>query len=57
MLNIQKYGSSSEDEETDSDNVQRSNEKFLTHLKPVDSNLSIAKKMQICAAPVVMPTV
>ncbi|XP_045493848.1 pre-mRNA-processing factor 17 [Colias croceus] len=57
MLNIQNYGSSSEDEENDSETIQQhSNEKLLTHLKPVDPNLSIAKKMQVCAAPVVMPT-
>lgn len=59
MLNIQNYGSSSEDEgdnETEAIKGQ-SNESLLTHLKPVDSNFSVAKSMQICAAPVVMPTV
>ncbi|CAH0725384.1 unnamed protein product, partial [Brenthis ino] len=58
MINIQNYGSSSEDE-TDNEtetSKQHSNETLLTHLKPVDPDLSIAKKMQICAAPTVVPT-
>lgn len=59
MLNIQNYGSSSEDEEDNGTETTKgqSNEKLLTHLKPVDANFSVAKSMQICAAPVVMPTV
>lgn len=59
MLSIRNYGSSSEDEEDSNaeDAKQHSNELLLTHLKPVDPELSVAKKMQICAAPVVMPTV
>lgn len=59
MLNIQSYGSSSEDEDEQESEVvaQNSNETLLTHLKPVDPNLSVAKSMQVCAAPVVMPTV
>lgn len=59
MLNIQNYGSSSEDEgDTETETTQQhSNEGLLTHLKPVDPGLSLAKKMQICAAPLVMPTV
>ncbi|XP_075971900.1 pre-mRNA-processing factor 17 [Anticarsia gemmatalis] len=58
MLNIQNYGSSSEDEGGDDTGVakEHSNEKLLTHLKPVDQNYSVAKSLQICAAPVVMPT-
>ncbi|XP_013184540.1 pre-mRNA-processing factor 17 isoform X1 [Amyelois transitella] len=57
MLNIQSYGSSSEDEgESDPKTSEHSNETLLTHLKPVDPSLSVAKTMQICAAPVVMPT-
>ncbi|XP_047528503.1 pre-mRNA-processing factor 17 [Vanessa atalanta] len=58
MLNIKHYGSSSEDE-SDNDtetNQKHSNETLLTHLKPVAPDLSIAKKMQICAAPAVVPT-
>ncbi|XP_050343328.1 pre-mRNA-processing factor 17 [Nymphalis io] len=58
MLNIKHYGSSSEDEsdnETET-NQKHSNETLLTHLKPVAPDLSIAKKMQICAAPSVVPT-
>ncbi|XP_049869832.1 pre-mRNA-processing factor 17 [Pectinophora gossypiella] len=52
------YGSSSEDEgDNDSEATkQHSNEALLTHLKPVDPSLSLVKKMEICAAPVVMPT-
>lgn len=59
MLNIQNYGSSSEDEEDNGTETIKgeSNEKLLAHLKPVDSNFSVAKSMQICAAPIVMPTV
>lgn len=59
MLSIQNYGSSSEDEGDCSakDAKQHSNESLLTHLKPVDPELSVGKKMQICAAPIVMPTV
>lgn len=59
MLSIQNYGSSSEDEDDkDTESVAKhSNESLLTHLKPVDSSLSVAKTLQICAAPVVMPTV
>lgn len=59
MLNIQNYGSSSEDDgDNDTESIkQHSNESLLTHLKPVDPSLSLAKSMQICAAPVVMPTV
>ncbi|XP_053603859.1 pre-mRNA-processing factor 17 [Plodia interpunctella] len=57
MLNIQNYGSSSEDEsDTNPKTREHSNETLLTHLKPVDPSLSVAKSMQICAAPVVMPT-
>lgn len=59
MLNIQNYGSSSEDD-TDNEgesSKQHSNETLLSHLKPVDPDLSIAKKMQVCAAPAVVPTV
>lgn len=59
MLNIRSYGSSSEDEGDNESEVvkQHSNENLLTHLKPVDPSLSVAKTMQVCAAPVVMPTV
>lgn len=58
MLNIKNYGSSSEDDgDNDSETTNHSNEKMLTHLKPVDPNLSIAKTMLVVAAPVVMPTV
>lgn len=59
MLSIQNYGSSSEDEGDDNteDAKQHSNESLLTHLKPVDPELSVGKKIQICAAPIVMPTV
>ncbi|CAH0693385.1 unnamed protein product [Chilo suppressalis] len=56
MLNIQSYGSSSEDENDQEVVRENSNESLLTHLKPVDPKLSVAKTMQICAAPVVMPT-
>lgn len=59
MLNLQNYGSSSEDED-DNDietRKQNSNEGLLTHLKPVDPSLSVAKTIQICSAPVVVPTV
>ncbi|CAH1647296.1 unnamed protein product [Spodoptera littoralis] len=58
MLNIQNYGSSSEEEEdNEAETIKgESNEKLLSHLKPVDSNFSVAKSMQVCAAPVVMPT-
>ncbi|KAF9798668.1 hypothetical protein SFRURICE_006998, partial [Spodoptera frugiperda] len=58
MLNIQNYGNSSEEEEDNETETIKgeSNEKLLSHLKPVDSNFSVAKSMQICAAPVVMPT-
>ncbi|KAL0833055.1 hypothetical protein ABMA28_001168 [Loxostege sticticalis] len=58
MLNIRSYGSSSEDEGDNESEVvkQHSNESLLTHLKPVDPSLSVAKTMQVCAAPVVMPT-
>lgn len=57
MLNLQHYGSSS-DEETESESTfgVNSTEKLLEHFKPVNSSLSIASKMQICAAPVVLPT-
>lgn len=57
MLNIKNYGSSSEDEGGDDTAKEHSNEGLLTHLKPVDPSLSLAKKMEICAAPVVLPTV
>ncbi|XP_049694625.2 pre-mRNA-processing factor 17 [Helicoverpa armigera] len=58
MLNIQNYGSSSEDEEENETKTIKveSNEKLLAHLKPVDTKFSVAKSMQICAAPIVMPT-
>lgn len=59
MLNIKNYGSSSEDDDDNDSEATKvqSNESLLTHLKPVDPSSSIAKSMQICAAPVVMPTV
>lgn len=59
MLNIRNYGSSSEDEgESNAEDAkQHSNELLLTHLKPIDRELSVGKSIQICAAPVVMPTV
>ncbi|XP_047022104.1 pre-mRNA-processing factor 17 [Helicoverpa zea] len=58
MLNIQNYGSSSEEEEENETKTIKveSNEKLLAHLKPVDTKFSVAKSMQICAAPIVMPT-
>ncbi|XP_061377470.1 pre-mRNA-processing factor 17 [Danaus plexippus] len=56
MLNIKNYGSSSEDEGDDEPQKEHSNETLLTHLKPVDPELSVAKTLQICAAPVVVPT-
>ncbi|KAJ0178620.1 hypothetical protein K1T71_005395 [Dendrolimus kikuchii] len=58
MLNIQNYGSSSEDEEVNDLETrnQYSNEGLLTHLKPVDPSLSVAKSIQVCSAPVVVPT-
>lgn len=59
MLSIQNYGSSSEDDGDSyaEDAKQHSNELLLSHLKPVDPEVSVGKKMQICAAPIVMPTV
>lgn len=59
MLNIQNYGSSSEDDDDTESGIekQNSNETLLTHFKPVDPNLSVAKKMEISAAPVIVPTV
>ncbi|XP_039750025.1 pre-mRNA-processing factor 17 [Pararge aegeria] len=57
MFNIKNYGSSSEDDsENEGTNTENSNETMLTHLKPVDSSLSLAKKMEICSAPLVTPT-
>lgn len=58
MLNLQNYGSSSE-EEIDDNNVElgQNNEKLLNHLKPVDPKLSVANKIVVCATPAVMPTV
>lgn len=59
MLNIKSYGSSSEDDDSDNEETStvQSNESLITHLKPVDPGLSLVKKMEICAAPVVTPTV
>ncbi|XP_034829962.1 pre-mRNA-processing factor 17 [Maniola hyperantus] len=59
MLNIKNYGSSSEDDsDIEEANMQKgqSNETLLKHLKPVDPSISLAKKMEICAAPLVTPT-
>lgn len=47
MLNLQAYGSSSDDE-PDND------EKFA-HLKPISSEYSVAKSIQIVACPIVVP--
>ena len=47
MLNIQSYGSSSEGESE--------NEEKLLHLKPISAEYSVAKSLQIQAAPLVVP--
>ncbi|XP_055540489.1 pre-mRNA-processing factor 17 [Wyeomyia smithii] len=65
MLNLQAYASNSSgtssSEESDQEDAKRKctrpKEEELAHLKPVvDSSLSVAKTVQICAAPVVIPT-
>jgi pre-mRNA-processing factor 17 len=47
MLNLQSYGSSS-DEET-------SNDDKFAHLKPISKEFSVAKSIQIVACPIVVP--
>lgn len=57
MLSLQDYGSSSSDEES---NSAETNAQSLSdiHLKPVEnSEFSVKKQLQVCAAPVVLPTV
>nr|XP_019542216.2 LOW QUALITY PROTEIN: pre-mRNA-processing factor 17 [Aedes albopictus] len=57
-------GSSSSDDDSDSEQQQRTpaaprapKEEELAHLKPIkDQSMSVAKSLQICAAPVVVPT-
>lgn len=49
MLNLQNYGNSSSDSDSDS------NEESLAHLKPVSSENSVAKSLAVCAAPLVVP--
>lgn len=57
MLALQEYASSSDDE-----NVKENSEEKVdnedNHLKPIENpEYSIKKQLQICAAPLVVPTV
>jgi hypothetical protein len=55
MLQLQNYAnSSSEASSTESENE---NDEKNAHLKPIDPSFSVAKSLQICAAPVVVPIV
>lgn len=58
MLQLKVYDFSDEDSGSGNENAGPSNVEDMTlHLKEVDSNKSIAKSFQICAAPSVLPTV
>ncbi|XP_044742207.1 pre-mRNA-processing factor 17 isoform X2 [Chrysoperla carnea] len=55
MLSLQEYGSSDDDESSKDVNI----EELTSHLKPVaeeNKEFSTAKSLQICAAPLVVPT-
>jgi hypothetical protein len=55
MLQLQNYaGSSSESSSTESEN--ENNDK-TAHLKPVNTEYSVGKSLQICANPMVVPVV
>lgn len=55
MLSLQEYGSSDEDEKQGSPEAAANSD---LHLKPIeDPQFSIKSQLQICAAPVVLPTV
>lgn len=64
MLALQSYASSSEDEaseESDASNVEArklEDAENFDHLKPPeDSEFSVKKQLEVCATPVVLPTV
>lgn len=67
MLGIQNYGSSSEEEHSENEEIPKADgekstteatkrkEEMPDHLKPVDPKLSVAKSLAVCAAPEVVP--
>lgn len=59
MLGLVNYGSSSEGEHSENEEVPKGSEKKSQetpdHLKPVDPKLSVAKSLAVCAAPEVVP--
>ena len=56
MLNLQSYGSSSEgDSESDEKSTGEVKTEELLHLKPISIEYSIAKSLQVQAAPLVVP--
>lgn len=59
MLALQEYASSSDDENVSNDNEDTKNvETEANHLKPIENpEFSVKKQLQICAAPLVVPTV
>lgn len=58
MLALQQYGSSDEDHEDEIENSQENDSSDAIHLKPVENEeFSVKSQLQICAAPLVVPTV
>lgn len=56
MLNIQSYGSSSEgDSENEEKSTNKAKTEELLHLKPISTEYSVAKSLQVQAAPLVVP--
>nr|CAI5841974.1 unnamed protein product [Callosobruchus analis] len=56
MLSLQQYSGSSDDEVEDAEKTKASEAGKLDYLKKPESEYSLAKKLTVCAAPVVLPT-
>lgn len=57
MLALQAYESSDEDTNGETNNEENNESHLCDASKLVDSEYSVKKQLQVCAAPVVLPTV
>lgn len=59
MLALQAYASSSDDESTEGEHTDKNeSETEVNHLTPINNpEFSVKSQLQICAAPLVVPTV
>lgn len=58
MLALQEYASSSDDENSSSPQPSENSQDETEHLKPIENpEFSVKSQLQVCAAPLVVPTV